>query len=181
MADSKITDLTADTAPTSDDLVVTVNDPGGTPANRKVTLANLALGLGGAWATWSPTWANFTVGNGTVTARYNQIGKQVTCYLKFVGGTTSAFGTNPTFTAPVTAASQYGAQINTLGVGYAEDLATAGYSFGYQFNASTTAVSIYTLPASGAILSFSPSITATAPFTLGNGDFFSVTFAYEAA
>lgn len=41
MADTKITALTADTSPTSDDLVVTVNDPGGTPANKKVTAANL--------------------------------------------------------------------------------------------------------------------------------------------
>lgn len=40
MADQKITDLTADTAPSTDDLVTTVNDPGGTPANRKVTVAN---------------------------------------------------------------------------------------------------------------------------------------------
>lgn len=42
MADSKITDLTADTTPTGDDLIVTVNDPGGSPVNRKVTLTNLA-------------------------------------------------------------------------------------------------------------------------------------------
>src|ERR1051326_9158900 len=41
MADSKSSGLTADTSPTSDDLIVTVNDPGGTPANKKVTLANL--------------------------------------------------------------------------------------------------------------------------------------------
>lgn len=40
MADTKITALTADTSPTSDDLVVTVNDASGTPANKKVTLAN---------------------------------------------------------------------------------------------------------------------------------------------
>ena len=41
MADAKISALTADTSPTSDDLTVTVNDPAGTPANRKVTLGNL--------------------------------------------------------------------------------------------------------------------------------------------
>lgn len=41
MADQKITQLTADTSPTSDDLTVTVNDPGGTPANKKVTLGDL--------------------------------------------------------------------------------------------------------------------------------------------
>src|SRR3990167_8585232 len=43
-ADTKITAFTADTSPTTDDLVVTVNDPGGTPANRKVTLGNLKVG-----------------------------------------------------------------------------------------------------------------------------------------
>jgi hypothetical protein len=41
MADSKITALTADTSPSTDDLIVTVNDPAGTPANKKVTIANL--------------------------------------------------------------------------------------------------------------------------------------------
>jgi hypothetical protein len=44
MADVKVSALTADTAPTDDDLVYTVNDAGGTPASRKVTLANLAAG-----------------------------------------------------------------------------------------------------------------------------------------
>lgn len=42
MADTKITGLTADASPSSDDLVVTVNDPAGTPANRKVALGDLA-------------------------------------------------------------------------------------------------------------------------------------------
>jgi len=41
MADTKISDLTADTSPTTDDLIVTVNAPGSSPANRKVTIGNL--------------------------------------------------------------------------------------------------------------------------------------------
>jgi hypothetical protein len=41
MADTKISELTADATPTSDDLLITVNDPGGSPANRRVTIANL--------------------------------------------------------------------------------------------------------------------------------------------
>jgi hypothetical protein len=40
-----IIDLTEDTAPTSDDLIITVNNPGGSSANRKVTLANLFLNI----------------------------------------------------------------------------------------------------------------------------------------
>lgn len=43
---SKISQLTADTAPTPDDLVEIVHDPGGTPVSRKTTLANLTKGLG---------------------------------------------------------------------------------------------------------------------------------------
>lgn len=39
MADQKITQLIADAAPTSDDLVATVHDPAGTPVTRKATLA----------------------------------------------------------------------------------------------------------------------------------------------
>lgn len=47
MANQPITGLTADTSPTSDDLIVTVTDPAGTPANRKVTLANAVKALSG--------------------------------------------------------------------------------------------------------------------------------------
>lgn len=38
MADQKITALTVDTLPTKEDLLVSVNDPNGTPVNRKVPL-----------------------------------------------------------------------------------------------------------------------------------------------
>lgn len=41
MADTKVSALTADTSPTVDDLLYIVDDPGGTPASRKVTVANL--------------------------------------------------------------------------------------------------------------------------------------------
>jgi hypothetical protein len=45
MANVKISALTADTAPTADDLVVTVNDPGGTPATRKATVTNFTKAI----------------------------------------------------------------------------------------------------------------------------------------
>lgn len=41
----KISSYTADAAPSSDDLIITVNDPSGTPANRKVTIENLFRSL----------------------------------------------------------------------------------------------------------------------------------------
>ena len=45
MPDLKITALAEDTAPSSDDLVVTVNDPAGTPANKKASVANLSKAI----------------------------------------------------------------------------------------------------------------------------------------
>lgn len=49
MATKKITELTADTSPTSDDILPIVNDPAGTPTTKKATAANIitkAHGLG---------------------------------------------------------------------------------------------------------------------------------------
>lgn len=42
MADEKISALPTDATPSGDDLVVTVNDPAGTPGNRKTTMTDVA-------------------------------------------------------------------------------------------------------------------------------------------
>lgn len=43
MADQKITQLAEETAPVASDITVMVDDPGGSPVTKKVTLANLGL------------------------------------------------------------------------------------------------------------------------------------------
>lgn len=50
-ADTKITELDADTAPTTDDLVVTVDSPGSSPVNKKVTLGNFSAAMAKLFAT----------------------------------------------------------------------------------------------------------------------------------
>jgi hypothetical protein len=62
MADTKLSALTADASPTSDDLVYVVNDPGGTPASRKVTLANIKTLMSA-----SPTLVTPTLGVASAT------------------------------------------------------------------------------------------------------------------
>ena len=47
MADVKISELTAADAATADDLVVIVDDPAGTPATKKLTIAELATAVAG--------------------------------------------------------------------------------------------------------------------------------------
>lgn len=78
---TKISALTADTTPTTDDLIPTINDPGGTPANKKVTIGNLIK---------YPCLVHFSFGD---TGGFNP-----------ADGTTYFFGDNISFDPSTTAA-----------------------------------------------------------------------------
>lgn len=70
MADKakKISELTALTAVSGDDLLVIVDDPAGTPVTKKVTVANL---LGNSAA--NVVIQNVTPANGTITVKKGTI------------------------------------------------------------------------------------------------------------
>ncbi len=99
---AEISAVTEKTAPVSADLVL-IEDSEASNEKRRVQLGNLV----GAWGAWSPSYANLTIGNGTVVARYVEIGQTVHAYFSFVLGSTSAVGTAPTVSTPVTASSSY--------------------------------------------------------------------------
>lgn len=128
------------TGGTIDNTTITVDSIAGHTSSTVVTVANLQIsngvlntanavtatsiaagaiqpqalvsgtGTGWAWASWSPTWANFTVGNATTDYKYIQIGKTVFFRVQVTLGSTSVMGSNPTFTLPVTSISY----VNTL-------------------------------------------------------------------
>jgi hypothetical protein len=83
-------------------------------------------GTGWTWQSWSPTYANLTIGNGTVSASYTQIGKTVFFYWTFVMGNTSVVGTSPTISFPVTTASKYQSN-DKLGTGASKSGATDSF------------------------------------------------------
>lgn len=131
-----------------------------------------------AWQTWSPTWTNLTVGNGTVTARYGQIGKTVVAFLQIVWGTTTSASGTISFTLPVTGAAQYGT-LCAIGVAFFEDSGIAGYT-GILHATSTTTARAQTSLVTGTY-SQDVAVSNTVPFTWGSVDKYSTTFSYEAA
>ena len=61
-------------------------------ADSAITPEKLISGTGSnwAWQDWTPTYTNFSLGNGTVDARYTQIGKTVHFTISIVLGSTSS-------------------------------------------------------------------------------------------
>lgn len=146
-----------------------------------LTPANLVAGTGTSWAwqSYTPTLTNMTLGNGTLAAKYIQIGKTVFVRFKFTLGSTSAVGTGPYFTLPVTAHSDYAGSDN--GEVYQAsvsliDASTTYYPGALMHRDASTAL-IRKVDSSANI----SGITATTPFTWATADFISIKFTYEAA
>ena len=130
-----------------------------------------------AWTTWVPTFANFTKGSATITARYTMINKTIHYYMSVKLAADSSMGTSPTFTLPVTSVSYPVStpigQTHILDTGAAEFLGTV-------ISASTTVAEFLIGDSSGTYSSFVRA-TATVPMTWTTNDTFEVSGTYEAA
>jgi hypothetical protein len=152
-------------------------------ADNSVTNAKLSTtagDTGGAWLAWTPTWANLTVGNGTVSAAYNKIGKTINLRLSIVFGSTTTMGASrPTFTLPVTANGAYSSAIIPTGSAIINDTsATIAYIASVAINGSTTVATI-ARPSADPAQWFT--VTSTSPMAWATGDSINLTMTYEAA
>lgn len=118
-----------------------------------------------AYFTWSPTPSNFTVGSGTLVARYlvNSLYSML-IYVKFTMGSGSSMGSGPTFSLPISTAER------SIFSCYIEDAGIAGYMGACSVYNGTTC-SINLIGTAGTYAGFSQ-ITSSTPFTWGTGDFF---------
>ena len=171
---------TADVTPltTKGDLFTftTVDARLGVGANNTLLIADSAEATGikwaGAWTTWTPTFTNFTLGNGTVTARYQQVGKTVNFSIIVTLGSTSSMGTTPYFTLPVTAASAGNFPMQMADSGSSNYLGS--------LDCSTTLAYLTATVTSGAYATIQYA-AATQPFTWSTNDNFACRGSYEAA
>jgi hypothetical protein len=131
---------------------------------------------GGAFDTWTPTWTNLSVGNGTVTARYWRAGRFVICGVRISFGSTTSISGSPTFTLPVTAAST---ALDWNGVCNLTDNGTATYRALVRLGSTTVGEFRYE-SVSGSLVTIQ-ALSSTAPFTWTTGDVLDANLRYEAA
>jgi hypothetical protein len=138
-----------------------------------------STGSSWAWQSWSPTWTNLTVGNGTVTALYTQIGKVVFLQLTFVLGSTSIMSshTSPLFSLPVTSDASAPYQSAQGACWFVHS--GSPYLGQSQIYDSTDGTMYYYSIVSSTVQT--ASLTTTAPFTWANGDILEINMTYRAA
>ena len=149
---------------------------------QKVASYNDALNaIQSAWASWTPSWTNLSVGNGTVTAKYRQIGKLVTCRLKIVFGSTTSISGDVDFSLPVTRATYPSvAGITNIGLlSMYDSSATTTYT-GVLNTPTTTTSKLRAFSVSGSYIVVAV-LSSTVPFTWTTSDEIAATFSYEAA
>ena len=127
-----------------------------------------------AWTAYTPTLTNLTLGNGTVDAKYKQIGKTVFLFFKFTLGSTSSVGTSPQFSLPVTGR----VTISYHMLANLQDTGTADNP-GMVYITTTTAV--FAAINVGGTYATTSNVTSTIPFTWTTNDTITTQFTYEAA
>lgn len=127
-----------------------------------------------AWTAYTPTITNFTLGNGTVTARYKLIGKTLLLQCKIIFGSTSSISGSPIFYMPFSSkiANMQGTS-NIL----IQDFGSGFYK-GISADASGDYFWIYTESASGTYVR-DTGISSTVPITWTTNDSISITTVCE--
>jgi hypothetical protein len=141
-------------------------------------LSSTSTGLtyGGNWQTWTPTFTNAVVGNGTVDARYQRFGNTIFLYINFTLGSTSSVSGDVSFSLPLgypAARGRWNGSSYYLDAGVQSfngscEFAGAG---GY-FRVTNTA---------GTYANYAIGLNATTPFTWGTNDVMQTYAQYEVA
>jgi hypothetical protein len=134
----------------------------------------------GTWTSFTPTWTNLTVGNGTVTAKYVQNGKIVTFRVKLIWGSTTSITGDVGINWPIAAASTEAAQGATTTVIFEKSGAGPKLGLASNAGASTTKINLYAITVGGTYTDIAV-LSNTVPFTWGSPDQIYFQGSYEVA
>ena len=141
-------------------------------ATTNAILADLTI-IGQAAQSYTPTTTGITLGNGTISARVNQVNKWVDFQIIFTFGSTSAITAVPTFTLPTVG----------QGAGWTTTDCSANHAGArYPIAAIATTSSVLTIqtwPATAGNAWIN--LSSTVPFTWATNDVLIINGRYEAA
>ena len=126
------------------------------------------------WQTWTPTYTNISVGNGTVVSRYQQIGKLVNVEYRLTFGSTTTISAPARLTPPVTINLAQYFSYN----GVALDAGVQAYVL--YIDPANASLFEFLIPLANATYLTPTSVSATVPFTFGTGDVLTFRATYEA-
>lgn len=131
----------------------------------------------GAITSWTPTFTNLTVGNGSVVAEYQRVGNLVFCYILVTLGSTSSVTGDVHFSLPV------GQSKRSFFTGNSYYVDTGVFVYGGSFEFLSNNGNGYFRLSSANNLYINPSLTlsATSPHTWGTNDLMTGYFWYEVA
>lgn len=116
---------------------------------------------------WTPTWTNLTIGNATVNAEYQIIGRRVVFSNVLVFGSTSSISGSVSHTLPITRGTQYGGTNHFCPNVRIIDTGTATFT-GFS-SMTTTALTVLVGTASGTYTTNS-FLSSTVPMTWTTSD-----------
>lgn len=143
----------------------------------KLDSAGLLSAVGGGtslgpWTAYTPTISGFTLGNGTVSGAYCQIGKTVFFHAALTIGSTTTIAAGPTFTLPVTGSGAFRGVFQS----WAQDSSTGDNYRLVELNSGT----LVTMSGIGTNGIFVP-ISTSSPFVWQTPDTIGVMGMYRAA
>lgn len=125
----------------------------------------------GAWTAYTPTLTNMTLGNGSMSARYVQIGKTVHLQIVATFGSTTSISGTVSFSLPINYVNIGLPTVNSV---FSDHGLTWYYGFGIM---DATKVYPQSFETDGSKLD----VTATSPFTWTTNDGLFISTTYEAA
>jgi hypothetical protein len=130
----------------------------------------------GEFTTYTPTFTNLTVGNGTLTAYYARIQDFVSVFVDVTFGSTSSVSGDVSFTLPF---NRDTTSAEGLGTVLMRDIGTGNYVGQVLPLASAGSVTVKYAVVGGAGPVTLGNLNATTPFTWANTDVFAVSFTYR--
>jgi len=132
--------------------------------------------VGYEYETWTPTWTNLTVGNGTQTFSYAHIGQMIHLFGRLVFGSTTSISGLVELTIPTTTSDGFD---GILGFAYLTDAGTNDF-IGYAQKFTTTSAGIRVGRADITYLTFADT-GSTVPFTWTTNDQIALNLVYKGA